>query len=65
MLDRRLSVEEVAEYLGVSKDTAYAVIGKSSMHAHRIGRFWKVKTDEVDGLVRSGGAAENENRGKE
>lgn len=65
MSDRWLSVEEIAEYLGVSKDTVYAWISKRNMPAHRIGRLWKFKTDEVDEWVRSGGAAENESRGKE
>lgn len=65
MSDRWLSVEEIAEYLGVSKDTVYAWIGKRNMPAHRIGRLWKFKTEEVDEWVRSGGAAENESRGKE
>lgn len=65
MTDRWLSVEEIAQYLGVSKDTVYAWISKRGMPAHRIGRLWKFKTDEVDGWVRSGGASENESRGKE
>lgn len=64
-VDRWSSVEEIAEYLGVSKDTVYAWISRRNMPAHRIGRLWKSKTDEVDEWVRSGGAAENESRGKE
>ena len=59
MSDRWLSVEQIAEYLGVSKDTVYAWISKRSMPAHRIGRLWKFQTKEVDTWVRSGGAAEN------
>lgn len=62
---RWFSVEEIAEYLGVSKDTVYAWISKRNMPAHRIGRLWKFKTDEVDEWVRTGGAAESESRGKE
>ena len=65
MSDRWLSVEEIAEYLGVSKDTIYAWINKRNMPAHRIGRLWKFKTDEVDEWVRSGGASENESRDKD
>ena len=62
MTDRWLSVEEIAEYLGVSKDTVYAWIGKRHMPAHRIGRLWTFKASEVDGWVRSGGAAEGEGK---
>lgn len=65
MTNRWLSVEETAEYLGVSKDTVYAWINKRNMPAHRIGRLWKFKSEEIDEWVRSGGAAENEGREKE
>lgn len=65
MSDRWLSVEEIAEHLGVSKDTVYAWISKRNMPAHRIGRLWKFQAEEVDEWVRSGGAAEGESRGKE
>lgn len=58
MDERWLSVEEIAEYLGVSKDTVYTWIGTKSMPAHRLGRLWKFKRDEVDGWVKSGGASD-------
>lgn len=64
MSDRWLSVEEIAEYLGVSKDTVYAWISKRNMPAHRIGRLWKFKAGEIDDWVRSEGAADYENQGK-
>ena len=57
--DRWLSVEEIAEYLGISKDTVYAWITKKGMPAHRVGRFWKFQRVEVDAWVRSGGADES------
>ena len=59
MTDRWLSVEEIAEYLGVSKDTIYAWRAKKGMPAHRVGRFWKFKVQEVDAWVRDGGAADD------
>lgn len=58
MDDRWLSVDEIAEYLGVSKDTVYTWISVKGMPAHRAGRLWKFKRDEVDGWVKSGGAAD-------
>lgn len=60
MEDRWLSVEEIATYLGVSKDTVYNWINKKKMPSHRIGRLWKFKKIEVDEWVRKGGAAEND-----
>ena len=60
MTDRWMSVDEIAEYLGVSKDTVYAWLSKKQMPGHRVGRFWKFKRDEVDGWVRGRGAAGRE-----
>jgi len=60
MDDRWLSVAEIAEYLGISKDTVYAWITNKGLPGHRIGRFWKFKRSEVDGWVHQGKAAEAE-----
>ena len=57
MEDRWLSVEEIATYLGVSKDTVYNWINKKKMPAHKIGRLWKFKKEQVDAWVEAGGAA--------
>ena len=56
MSDRWMSVEEIAGYLGVSKDTIYGWIAKREMPAHKVGRLWKFQATEVDAWVRSGGA---------
>ena len=56
LLDRWLSVEEIADYLGVSKDTVYDWISDKRMPAHKIVRLWKFKQEEVDEWVRTGGA---------
>jgi excisionase family DNA binding protein len=56
--DRWLSVSEIAKYLGVSNDTVYRWIDKQMMPAHRVGRAWKFKKDEVDGWVRNRGASD-------
>ena len=57
MEDRWLSVDEIGKYLGVSSDTVYRWIDKHAMPAHRMGRLWKFKKDEVDEWVKAGGAA--------
>ncbi|MFE9084630.1 methylation-associated defense system helix-turn-helix domain-containing protein MAD1 [Brevundimonas sp. NPDC003935] len=60
MSDRWVSVEEIAEHLGVSKDTVYGWITKKEMPAHKVGRLWKFQTDEVDAWVRHGKASDDQ-----
>ena len=57
MDDRWLSVDQIAGYLGVSRDTIYNWISSRGMPAHRMGRFWKFKKEAVDQWVTSGGAS--------
>ncbi|WP_431890612.1 helix-turn-helix domain-containing protein [Cellulosimicrobium funkei] len=52
-----VSVESIAEHLGVSKDTVYTWITDKRLPAHRVGRLWKFQASEVDEWVRSGAAA--------
>lgn len=56
--DRWLSIHEICEHLGVSNDTVYKWIEKNGMPAHRMGRLWKFKKDQVDAWVQAGGASE-------
>jgi len=60
MEDRWLSVDEIGKYLGVSSDTIYRWIDRYSMPAHRMGRLWKFKKEQVDAWVEAGGAAGSE-----
>jgi len=55
--DRWMSVDEIAAYLGVKRDTLYKWIERKDMPAHKVGRLWKFKKDEVDKWVKTGGAA--------
>jgi excisionase family DNA binding protein len=50
-------VDNIRKYLGITSDTVYRWIEKHDMPAHRMGRLWKFKKDEVEDWVRSGGAA--------
>ena len=52
------SLEETAEYLGVTKDTIRSWIKKTDIPAHKVGRGWKYKPSEVDVWIKSGQAAE-------
>lgn len=57
MDDRWLSVDEIAKYLGIKRDTVYKWIDEKRMPAHKVGRLWKFRHNEVDNWVRAGGAS--------
>ncbi len=59
MEDRWLSVDEIAEYLGVKRDTIYKWIADRNMPAHKVGRFWKFKKEKVDIWVENGNASDD------
>jgi len=52
--DRWLSVDEIAVYLGVKRDTIYKWIERKKMPAHKVGSLWKFRKEEIDDWVRSG-----------
>lgn len=51
------SLEEVAAFLGVNKETVRNWIKKTDIPAHKVGRQWKFKLSEVDAWVKSGKSA--------
>jgi excisionase family DNA binding protein len=62
MEDRWLSVDEIAAYLGIKRDTVYRWISERQMPGHKIGRLWKFNKQEVDEWVKSGGAKRTKDR---
>ena len=60
LADRWLSVDEVAEYLGVKRDTVYKWIDRRALPAHKVGTLWKFKALEIDAWVMSGRAAKGQ-----
>lgn len=65
MDDRWLSVDEICAHLGISRDTVYKWIDRKEMPAHRVGRLWKFKKNEVDDWVRAGGASKGTRTGRD
>lgn len=53
-----VSVDQIAEHLGVTRDSVYRWIDRKNLPAHRVGRLWKFKVSEVDDWVRADGANE-------
>jgi excisionase family DNA binding protein len=58
MEDRWLSVGEICEYLGVTRETIYAWLSQKGLPGHRVGRLWKFKRAEIDEWVRTGGTTD-------
>ncbi len=56
--NRWYSLIEICEYLGVSRDTVFKWIDNKNMPAHKMGRQWKFKIDEVDNWIKSGASAD-------
>ena len=57
-VERWYSMNEIAEHLGISRDTVLNWINDKKMPAHKVGRLWKFKVSEVDEWVKAGGAEE-------
>ncbi len=58
--DRWLSVDELAGYVGIKRDTVYKWIMRRNMPAHKVGRLWKFRKEEIDVWVRSGATGERD-----
>ena len=63
MEDRWLSVDDIAAYLGIKRDTVYRWISQKNMLGHKIGRLWKFRQEEVNKWMRSGGDTEKRKGG--
>jgi len=57
--ERWLSLEEIAAYLGIKRDTVYKWISRRNMPAHKVGSLWKFKRNEIDDWVRNGDAGKS------
>jgi len=60
--DRWLSVDEIAAYLGIKRETIYKWLAEKNMPAHKLGKLWKFRKDEVDAWLRSGEADSRKNK---
>lgn len=58
MTEPQVSVEQIAEHLGVTHDSICRWIDRKGLPAQRVGRLWKFKASEVDEWVRAGGTDE-------
>ncbi|WP_081074438.1 helix-turn-helix domain-containing protein [Burkholderia pseudomultivorans] len=64
-LEPWVTAEQVAQHLGVVKDTIYRWREHKGLPAHKVGRLWKFQLSEVDEWVRAGGADEGTANGRQ
>jgi excisionase family DNA binding protein len=55
-IEKWASMNELLDYLDVSRESVLRWITHRNMPAHKVGRVWKFKFSEVDEWIRSGGA---------
>lgn len=53
-LNRWVSVNEVANHLGIARDTVYRWIVRRELPAYRVGRLWKFRLSDIDEWVQNG-----------
>ncbi len=56
--ERLYSVEEIANHIGVSKDTIRAWVKKDTIPFYKVGRQYKFKLSEIDAWIESGKSAD-------
>lgn len=59
-IERWYSLNEMIEYLGISRDTIIKWIENKNMPAVKMGRLWKFKVSEVDEWIKTGDCADED-----
>ena len=54
MKDKWVNLEDIADYLSVTEDTARTWVREGKLPAFKVGRRYKFKLSELDEWVRSG-----------
>mgnify|MGYP000108278040 CR=1 FL=1 len=57
-VEKLVSLEDIATYLDVSKDTIRSWIKKETIPFHKVGRQYKFRMSEIEAWVESGKSAD-------
>lgn len=49
--EKLMSVEEVAEYLGLHPQTVYSLLREGELRGHKLGRVWRIRPGAVDEYI--------------
>jgi excisionase family DNA binding protein len=53
-MEKLLTTQEVADYLGLTQRTIYTYIQSGSLRAIKIGREWRIKESELEAFINRG-----------
>ena len=53
-----VSVKQIADHIGVSKETIYRFLEKEMLPCERLGKLWRFKKSVVDAWIMQGGLDE-------
>lgn len=53
-MEKLLTTQEVADYLGLTQRTIYTYIQSGSLRAVKIGREWRIKESELEAFINRG-----------
>lgn len=56
-----VGTKDIAEHLGVTKDTIHKWIKAETIPCARVGKLWKFKKSEIDAWVKSGRSVDKNN----
>lgn len=56
-IEKWVNLEEIAEHMGLSRDTIRNYIKKQQIPYHKIGKQYKFKISEIDAWIESGKSA--------
>ena len=53
-MEKLLTTQEVADYLGLTQRTIYTYIQSGSLRAVKVGREWRIKESELEAFINRG-----------
>jgi excisionase family DNA binding protein len=53
-MEKLLTTQEIADYLGLTQRTIYTYIQSGSLRAVKIGREWRIKESELEAFINRG-----------
>jgi excisionase family DNA binding protein len=53
-MEKLLTTQEVADYLGLTRRTIYTFVQEGTLRAVKVGREWRIKESELEAFINRG-----------